>query len=168
LSYYFLSRYGININSYLFSFYDNGISQLGKMNLDIFEITKVSQGTNDERLPMCNETDDWIYFSSKKNDTFDIYRKKIDGSSSEPVIVEDYFDVTTFSINRNGTFIVASKYNDQKSYIIVWDILHQKILPQLETTNMGVAYFHHFQTMINTSYLQTGYLITAQHHEIYL
>ena len=139
-------RFGENLNSFLFSIYDNGISQIAKMDLDIFEITKISDGPSDERLPMCNEADDWIYFSSKKGDTFDINRMKVDGSNVEPIIVEDDFDVTTFSINKSGTCIVASKYNDQQSSIIIWDVLRQKILYQLDTTDMGRGLFPSFSS----------------------
>lgn len=137
-------KYSQTLNSILYSFSDYGISRIGRINLQSKNITKYNTRQYDERNPVCSEVDDWIYFSTKRDTTFDIYKMKKDGSEYQPVIIDQVFDLTTFSVSTDGELLVASRYNDQYSYLTVYNLDNNEIIQNIDASEFSMALYPSF------------------------
>ena len=120
-------RYSKQLNSLLYCYLENNQSHLGVMDLNNFEALDIGRHEYDERNPVTNNVDDWIYFLTKRGDTFDIYRTKMDGESYEPVLVDNNFDFGNFSISADGQYLVTPKSNAQKATVVIYNIATKQI-----------------------------------------
>lgn len=119
-------RYSKSLNCLLFQFKKEGRYRIAKIDLNTLILQDISVPPYDEIYPNTSEFDDWIYFSTKLNDTWDIYRMKIDRSHYQPILQDPNYNYNTFSVIADGNYIVSPKYNNGESYIVIYDIQSQK------------------------------------------
>lgn len=135
-------RYSTVLDCFFFSYYDqNGLSRIGKMDTQTFTIQPINDPVYDERYPVPGSVDDWIYFSTNPSGTFNIYRMKSDGAQSQFVLGDSFYNYNTFSLSADGKFLVTPKYNDQQSYIVLYNLERKGIKLELDLSNYGTALY---------------------------
>lgn len=137
-------KYSAAMNAVLFSYYNYGLNRIGFLDLGTDEIVKFSNRSFDERNPVCSEIDDWIYFSTKRESTFDIYRVRKDGSEYQSVIKDDEFDLTTFSVSADGSLLAAGRNDRTRSYLTVYKINTKEVLLNMDLSHLGQALYPSF------------------------
>ena len=98
----------------------------------------------DARNPVWSENDDFIYFLSKLDTTFSIMKVSKEGTSLEVVLQDSEFELSTFDISKNSEFLVASRYNQSKSYLTVYELKTKSILYNIDVTNLGRGLYPSF------------------------
>lgn len=136
-----LIYYSRVLNKLLYSYYQGGLSRIGAMDLATYSVETVTKMPYDERSPVTSAFDDKIYFLTKRDNTSDIYRMQIDGSGYEPILTDDNYNFSNFSVSADGHFIVTPKYNDSSSYIIVYNILSSKVEQQIDVSQHGIPLY---------------------------
>jgi hypothetical protein len=135
-------RYSTALNCFFFSYYDqHGLSRIGKMDTQIFTLQPINDPIYDERYPVPSPIDDWIYFSTNPSGTFNIYRMKSNGSQHQFVLGDSLYNYHTFSLSSDGKFLVTPMYNDQQSYIVLYNLERNIIKLELDLSNYGTALY---------------------------
>jgi len=125
-------RYFNAEEKFLVSYLDGDMGRIGAIDYKTNTFIELTDYDQDERNPTCSEVDDWIYYCKKNNQTYDIFRKKIDGSSVQEVYIEPEFNLTSFSVSADGKFLITPKFIDGKGVVVFYDIIRQNIIHQLE------------------------------------
>ncbi|RJP61568.1 MAG: hypothetical protein C4543_03165 [Ignavibacteriales bacterium] len=137
-------RYSQRHNSIFCSYYEDAISKIGCFDLSTNSLFEVSSTNYDQRNPVFSNVDDWIYFSTRIDETYDIYRMKKDGSQYQPVLIDPVYDLTTFSVSYDGSLLVTSRYNSVNSYLTVYDIQNSEIVIDIDVSRFGMALYPNF------------------------
>lgn len=116
---------------FLVTYYENNKSKIGAIDYHNNSFIELTSSNHDERNPNCSDVDDWIYFSRLNNETYDIYRKKLDGSVEEEVYIDTDFNLSTFSVSSDGKFLITPKHRDGFGYIVFYDIKRKRIILEL-------------------------------------
>ncbi len=117
---------------FLFSYYSNEIVKIAAIDYKSGEIIELTNYGEQEANPVSSKVDDWIYYSSFQNGTWDIYRKKIDGSSVELVYEDSDYNLMTFNVSYDGKFLITPKYINGKGVVVFYDIRRHSIIHELE------------------------------------
>lgn len=119
-------RYSKSLNCLLFQYTKEYRIRIAKIDLNTLILEDISMPPYDEANPNTSEVDNWIYFSTIRNKTYDIYRMKVDRSQYQPVLQDSNYNYHTFSVSADGKYIASPKYNDEESFIVIYDIDLQK------------------------------------------
>ncbi len=138
-------RYSQMHNSVLFSYRDMyGISRIGYYNLFLNELKELPSNSYGAKIPIWSENEDWIYFITLENSTQDIYRVNKDGMNYQSFIIDDEFNLSTFEISNNSELLVASRYNENSSFITIYNLKDKSILYNIDMSEFGFALYPSF------------------------
>ena len=138
-------RYSKIHNSVLFSYRDMyGISRIGYYNLFLNEMKELPSNSYGAKIPIWSENEDWIYFITQENSTQDIYRVNKEGINYQSFIVDDEFNLSTFEISNNSELLVASRYNENSSFITIYNLKDKSILYNIDMSEFGFALYPSF------------------------
>ena len=125
-------RYHAQLNVFLFSYHDNDRIRIAAIDCQAAQVIELTGNGHQESNPVCSRVDDWIYYSSLQNGSWDIYRKKIDGSSIEAIYEDAGFNLVTFNVSADGKFLITPKFIDGKGFVVFYDIKRHSIIHELE------------------------------------
>lgn len=117
---------------FLFSYPSGGSTRIAALDYKTGEIIELTNNGQFEANPVSSRVDDWIYYSFKQNGTWDIFRKKIDGSSVEAVYENANYNLITFNISADGKFLITPKFKEGKGVVVFYDINRHSIIHELE------------------------------------
>ncbi len=162
-------KYSKMHNAVLFSYRDmSGISRIGYYDLFSNEMKKLPSNLNGAKIPIWSELDNWIYFIAQENSTQDIYRVTKEGLDYQSFIVDDDYNLSTFAINNNSDLLVASRYNENSSFITVYDLNDKSILYNIDMSEYGYALYPSFTSDNNKILFVNGmlnnYLVSRNIH----
>ena len=119
------------LETFLFSYSLGEDIRIAAYDMNTAQIIELSETGVREANPVSSKTDDWIYYSAFKNDTWDIYRKKIDGSQNELVYGDRSYNFVTFNVSSDGRFLITPKFVNGKGSVVFYDINRQTIIHDL-------------------------------------
>ncbi|NOR87498.1 MAG: hypothetical protein GQ527_07810 [Bacteroidales bacterium] len=122
----------IPLELFLFSYKVGSDYRLAAINYKTGEIIELTSEGDSETNPVSSKVDDWIYYSSFQEGTWDIYRRNLDGSIKEVVYEDSNYNLLAFNVSVDGKFLITPKAIDGKGYIVFYDIERQSIIHELE------------------------------------
>ncbi|OQX94867.1 hypothetical protein B6I21_08440 [candidate division KSB1 bacterium 4572_119] len=140
-------RFSRSLNCIVFSHRQGGISQIAEMDLATLLVRNIGSSPNHRINPVCSAVDNWIYYSEKKDSSYDIYRIKEDGSDLELMLSDPIYNFNTFSVSADGSLLVSPKYfvsmdqTEYDSYLVVFDIASKSVLYEIPFVGNGVALY---------------------------
>jgi hypothetical protein len=130
-------RFDKQLQVFLFSYHDQDRTRIAAIDYQAAKVIELTNTGQQESNPVCSKVDDWIYYSSLQNGTWDIYRKKLDGSNVEVVYEDIDFDLVTFNVSADGKFLITPKFKDGKGLVVFYDIKRHSIIHELELPVQG-------------------------------
>ena len=111
-----------------------------------FGLEEIRPDFYDKRGPVTCALDDWIYCTSISQSVvhYSIYRMRSDGSDYQEVLKDSTWTLNTFSVSYNGQMLAAPKYNDDESYIILYNLVSKEIVKEFNFTEYGIALYAAF------------------------
>lgn len=122
----------VPLEVFLFSYHENDFTKIAALDYNTGEIIELTEAGQNEANPVSSKSDDWIYYSSFQEGTWDIYRKKLDGSKAEVVYQDAEYDLVTFNVSVDGKFLITPKFKDGKGFVVFYDIKRQMIIHELD------------------------------------
>ena len=130
-------RFDKQLQVFLFSYHDGERTRIAAIDYQAAKVIELTDIGQNEANPVCSKVDDWIYYSSLQSDTWDIYRKKLDGSNVEVIFEDTNFNLMTFNVSADGKFLITPKFKDGKGLVVFYDIKRQSIIHELELPVQG-------------------------------
>ncbi len=81
--------------------------------------SRLTFADGNDNYPTWSPDGEWIYFSSNRGKSFDLYRVAADGSEQPVQLTEDEFNQNPTSVTPDGKFLIYHQQNAETS----WDIL---------------------------------------------
>lgn len=122
----------VPLEVFLFSYHNNGFTKIAAIDYHTGDIIELTEAGQNEANPVSSKSDDWIYYSSLQDGTWDIHRKKLDGSKAEIVYHDSEYDLVTFNVSVDGKFLITPKFKDGKGFVVFYDIKRQQIIHELD------------------------------------
>lgn len=129
------------LDIYLATYYEGEKSKVIAIDYKNDFVSTLSDQEAHEAQPSTSDVDDWIYFCREDQESWNIYRRKLDLSIEEEVYIDNNFNMTSFKVSSDGKFLVTPKFKGEKGFAVFYDIEKKEIIHELDLPVDGYPFY---------------------------